>query len=166
MHFGIGWHWCCTQNMFQQLHSPALCGGYSIIFAVYVTYLLSNLLSGLYSSSCDIGYASLGAIKTALCAVGAIIRRRSYLHTVSSSICIRPSLSIVRLCLFVCNNVYGQAMYQAWSKDGRAQTSDKKQKFKRRRSALHPQGNPEHWQIYNTGPPQAGSVHLQENPED
>ena len=152
------WHWIASacwhgfvlilHPVHASLYRAALCGGYPIIGHV-ITYLLSNLLSGFYCSPCDIGFASLGAIKTALCVAGyhtqaivfalcelfstvscAIIRWRSYLHTVSSSICIRPSLSIVLLCLFVCYNVYGQAMYQPWSKDGREWTRDERQKFK------------------------------------
>ena len=48
------------------LYGAALCGGYPMLGHV-ITYLLSNLLSGFYCSPCDIGFASLGAIKTALC---------------------------------------------------------------------------------------------------
>ena len=65
------------------LWRAALCGGYPIIGRV-IAYLLSNLLSGFYCSPCDIGFASLGAIKTASVSP-AIIHRRSYLHSVSFS---------------------------------------------------------------------------------
>ena len=130
-------HLLCTSancGCFPETTGPIIWVPYIICICMLQLYHihLSTLLSGLYSlSSCDIGYASLGAIKATLCVLWA-----SWLSYAADRICtlcpplfafgLRHLLSIVLLCLFVCNNVYGQAMYQPWSKDGRGSTRNKR----------------------------------------
>ena len=132
-------HLLCTSancGCFPETTGPIIWVPYIICICMLQLYHihLSTLLSGLYSlSSCDIGYASLGAIKATLCVLSgwvAIIRSRSYLHIVPSSICIRPSpfafhCAALSVCLQQCLWAgHVSALVKGWER------IDKKQEIK------------------------------------